>query len=143
MSKWVPSKLYELVTAFLFFLINYFSPIGSVITVTILFVLADLASGLYKSFRLGKGLESKIGWRTVEKTVLALLLVMLAYVIETTFKLTWFPAVNILAGIICCFEFWSILENFSKISDAPFLKFIKKFMETKVEAEFGQKISEK
>ena len=106
-------------------LLAYFAPLYGIFVLMMLFVLADLVSGIVASSRKKIPRSSRRLRKSIEKTVCYLAAVMLAYTAEQALKLDWFIVHRTIAAFICVVEFISILENFAVITERPvFLKII-------------------
>lgn len=102
-------------------------------------IIIDFIVGITVAYKLGEAIQSKKMWRTLEKLLVCLTLVMMcysAYVELGTIKL------YVVAGwAVFGFELWSILESIAKINDSKIFKFLKKVMEVNVERRTGVKIN--
>nr|DAD91508.1 MAG TPA: holin [Myoviridae sp. ctx322] len=105
-----------------------------------IFELVDFITGCWKSSVIAHksrkkfAFESIKAWRTIYKTVLILIGIYLAYILDykvLTMKELYLP--NYFCAFVCGVEFWSFLENAAQISDYPLFRWLRKFMKTKVE----------
>ena len=77
-----------------------------------------------------------MAWRTAQKLGFTIIALCMAFVIDTMIldflemKLT-----KLFAGFVCGVEMWSFLENTCRISDAPLLRYIKRYVKQKVREE--------
>jgi phage-related holin len=77
--------------------------------------------------------ESREAWRTVEKLGFTIIALLMAYIIDT--MMLDFLRLNLtklFAGFVCGVEMWSFLENACRVSDAPLLRYIKRYVRHKV-----------
>lgn len=105
-----------------------------------IFEFVDFITGCWKSYVIAHksrkkfAFESIKAWRTIYKTVLILIGIYLAYMLDyevLTMKELYLP--NYFCAFVCGVEFWSFLENAAQISDYPLFRWLRKFMKTKVE----------
>ena len=113
----------------------YFAPIKPILVITAVALFADFISGLWVAYKRGDGWTSRKAWRTVSKILCAYSIIMLCYGYEQAFQIELFSPARTIAGVICAFEMWSILENFAKVTKHPMFLFIKKMMEDRIEKE--------
>lgn len=115
----------EYATKFALASLTYFTQLTEIFVLMMLFVLADLVSGIVASSRKKIPRSSRRLRKSLEKTLCYLGAVMLAYAAERAFNIDWFIAHRAIAAFICVVEFISILENFAVITERPvFLKII-------------------
>ena len=93
-----------------------------------------LSTGKFKSQEMGRVFISLI------KTYAALLLAQL--VESTIFEGAPIRLVNIVAGAVCFWQVWSILENESSCNDADWAKILQKIMVDKTERHFDIDLSD-
>ena len=95
---------------FLIALLAYFSPMITIFWVVLFIMLADLITGLYKSFKMKDPIISKKLRVSIEKFCFYMLAIIIAFVIGTEFLS--FPYLgNIIAGFVVITESKSIFEN--------------------------------
>lgn len=86
----------------------------------------------------GKGkIESRKGLIIIDKLCVIYLLIIFGYLIDTyiaTMFNLYLP--NIIAGIFCFWNFWSILENESSLKDARWAKIMQSILVDKAERHF-------
>lgn len=103
----------------------YFSPLYEIFVVMMVFVAADLVSGVIASHNRGVPRSSRRLRKSIVKLVCYLSAMMLAFSAEQAFHVEWFVAHRAIGAFICGVEFVSILENFAVITGRPvFLKII-------------------
>ena len=104
----------------------YFTPISEMVIVMLIFLLLDTISGIWASLKKGEKLESHKLRKTVYKIVWYTVAVMLSWMMEKTFFLTWSNLASLVCGFICFVELKSIFENVTSITNEPvFLKILK------------------
>lgn len=107
----------------------------------IVFEIVDFVTGVIKSYVLAKragkhfAFESVKAWRTIYKLVFILLGIMLAEMLDATVCETRLRLANYFTAFCCGVELWSFLENAAAISEHPVFRWLRKFMQTKVEHE--------
>ncbi len=86
----------------------------------------------------GKGkIESRKGLIIIDKLFMIYSLIVFGYLIDTyiaTMFNLYLP--NIIAGIFCFWNFWSILENESSLKDARWAKIMQRILVDKAERHF-------
>ncbi|MEI6901360.1 MAG: phage holin family protein [Bacteroidota bacterium] len=106
--------------------IAYFTPIAEMVIVMLIFLLFDTITGIWASLKKGEKLESHKLRKTVYKIICYTLAVMLSWMMEKTFSLTWSNLANLVCGFICFVELKSIFENITRITNEPvFMKILK------------------
>jgi len=117
-SSWI-AQLFVMIIA-------YFTPIHEIIHVMLVFLVIDTISGIWASLKKKEKFESGKLRKTVYKFLWYTVAVMLAWMMEKTFKLGWANLASITGGFICFVELKSIFENITRITDEPvFLKILK------------------
>jgi phage-related holin len=107
-------------------IIAYFTPIKEMVNVMLIFLLIDLISGIWAAVKEKQQIQSAKLRRSITKFLWYTVAVMVAFMMETTFNLTWTNLANIIAGFICIVELISIFENITRITREPlFLRLIK------------------
>ena len=126
-------------------LISVFSPIYILALCVVVFILIDFVLGVIVSIRIKKeGFSSTRAWHTVWKLLGAIICILLAYKLDE-YVLTFLPVLflpNIVVGIICGADFWSILTNLSILSNHPVFKMIKKYGKSEIKNKTGFDIDE-
>jgi phage-related holin len=106
--------------------IAYFTPIAEMVIVMLIFLLLDTISGIWASLKKGEKLESHKLRKTVYKIIWYTVAVMLSWMMEKTFSLTWSNLASLVCGFICFVELKSIFENVTSITNEPvFMKILK------------------
>lgn len=139
--QWICSHIWHLVSAMTVAIIGYFKPINGIICLMAASIFIDFVVGVWVAYKVGDAIQSRKMWRTLEKLMVCLTVVMMcyaAYVELGSVKL------YIVAGwAVFGFEMWSILESLSKIREGKIFKILKKVMEVNFEKQTGVKIDEK
>lgn len=119
-----------------------FSPVVPMIWCLVGFIGWDFVTGVYASFREARKsgrawyFESREAWRTVEKLGFAIISLCMAFTIDTLLLgFMELHLTNLFAGFICGVEMWSFLENACRISDAPLLRAVRRWVKIKVKEE--------
>ena len=103
----------------------YFSPLYEIFVVMMLFVAADLVSGMIASRNRGIPRSSRRLRKSAAKLVSYLSAMVLAFAAEKAFQVEWFVAHRAIGAFICAVEFLSILENLAVITGHPvFMKLL-------------------
>lgn len=119
-SSWI-AQLFVMIIA-------YFTPIQEIIHVMLIFLAIDTISGIWASLKEKEKFESGKLRKTVFKFLWYTVAVMLAWMMEKTFKLGWANLASITGGFICFVELKSIFENITRITDEPvFMKILRIF----------------
>ncbi len=135
------TSLQSFFTKIAILLIAYFTPVAEMINIMLIFLTVDTISGIWASVKTGHKFESYRLRKTVYKFIWYTVSVMLAWMMEHTFKIEWSNLASITAGFICFVELKSVFENISVITGDPvFLRIIKIFK--KKGSETIQEISE-
>lgn len=81
--------------------------------------------------------ESIKAWRTIYKVVFILVGIVLSEILDAMICENRLRLANIFTAFACGVEFWSFLENAAVISDHPIFRWLRKFMQNKVERELN------
>ena len=111
--------------------IAYFTPITEMVIVMLIFLILDTISGIWASLKKGEKLESHKLRKTVYKIIWYTITVMLSWMMEKTFSLTWSNLASLVCGFICFVELKSIFENVTSITNEPVFMKILKIMKRK------------
>ena len=101
-----------------------FMPIKATLITVMVLTVADLISGIMASRKEGKKITSSGLKRTIIKTTVYELVVMLGFLTEQFMTGDALPIVKILAGFIGLTELKSVLENVERISGMPIIKML-------------------
>ena len=113
----------------------YLQPILIIILCCLIFIALDFIFGYIVSRKYDKKkIESNKLWKSVHKVVEAVVGITCAYILDTTIITSIdLHAVEVVAGIICGTEFWSLLESFSELSPGGPWKILKTVIKKKGE----------
>ena len=121
---------YKIVAA----LMAYFAPIAPLILATMAFCVADFVTGIAAAKKTGVPIESKKMKSKVFEMFFYMVAILLSYIFYVEFKsFIDFPIYKLTAFLILSTEFWSNMENISKITNLPllgkdkFMDYVKKF----------------
>jgi hypothetical protein len=111
-------------------------PIRPIVVLTICFIAADFAVGIITSYRVHRrGFETIKAWRTAFKLSGALTCIVAAYGIEVfIFQSEEKYLARGVAGILCGFDFYSMLANFAMLSSHPAFMIIKRFVKAEIKS---------
>lgn len=138
--KWINAHVYNTICGICAMVIGYLAPIQGIIQIMVLTILLDMIFGCVASFRRGEGIKSRKLWRTTYKIFYAILLVSLMFSIDK--EMEQIQLHKTIAWIITGFEFWSILENITSITNLKVFHLLEHFMVDKVKDKTGVDISE-
>ena len=131
--------LYRYFSGALLSLAALFAPVVPMVWCVAGFILFDFLTGVWaskvESREQGKEwyFESRLAWHTAQKLGFTIIALCMAFVIDT--MILDFLEMNLtklFAGFVCGVEMWSFLENACRISDAPLLRYIKRYVKQKV-----------
>ncbi|MBR5877160.1 MAG: phage holin family protein [Alistipes sp.] len=134
--------LYRYFSGALLSLAALFAPVVPMVWCVAGFILFDFLTGVWaskvESREQGKEwyFESRLAWHTAQKLGFTIIALCMAFVIDT--MILDFLEMNLtklFAGFVCGVEMWSFLENACRISDAPLLRYIKRYVKQKVREE--------
>lgn len=113
-ADWVWKTFCGTVTA----IIGYFLPIKDLVHLVILFFLLDMMFGYWAARRLrGEKFSTKIVWRTTfPRMLISLVLIIMAYLWDTTCHQQWLPTYNLIGWFISGVLIFSIAKNGFKIT---------------------------
>lgn len=118
-------KITNIVSHALVALVAYIAPLGEVFWCMLLFVFADLLTGVYASRINHVATNSRRLRKSVVKLICYIGSMFLAFVAERSFGVE-FGSHKMVGGFICLVEFMSILENMATITGKEiFLNIIK------------------
>ena len=124
--------------------LSFFEPIGVTIVWMLIFILADMATGIYAAYCRG----DKITSHKMQRTVVKFLMYGGAIVLLHGFDvyLVTFASLNLAqigATIICGIELYSVFENCYKATGNIVFKVLTQFTSKKIEQATGEKIDDK
>lgn len=111
-------------TAILVSIAMVFMPIKATLITVMVLTVADLISGIMASRKEGKKITSSGLKRTIIKTTVYELVVMLGFLTEQYMTGDSVPVVKVLAGFIGLTELKSVMENIERISGMPMVKLL-------------------
>ena len=131
MDKFNPKFL----TIFFSSLLSLFAPIMATLIIVFVFMFVDFVVGFIVSIKVHKqGFVTEKAYQTIFKVAGAEICVLLTWLVDTyILTFTTLNIANILAGIICGIELWSILANFAILSNHPVFRIIKKWAKSEIE----------
>jgi hypothetical protein len=91
------------------------------------FVIVDLVTGMWASRREGKPITSDRFGRTVTKTIVYLIAIVVAHVAEL-YALPDVPLVKVVGGLVAGTELLSVYENLTRISGVDFKRRIAEWL---------------
>ena len=117
-----------------------FAPIVPLIWCVVGFICFDFVTGIMASRAEAREqgqewyFESHLAWRTAEKLGFTIIALCMAFCIdELMLDFLSLNLTKLFAGFVCGVEMWSFLENACRVSDAPLLRYIKRYVRHKVE----------
>jgi len=106
-------------------LISYLSPVKEIVHVLLIFIAVDFISGVWASRKRREKIESRRFRKTLTKFLWYTVALILSYIMERTFHLSWSNLSGIVGGFICFIELKSIFENITVITGEPvFMKIL-------------------
>lgn len=111
-------------TAFLMSIALVFMPVKATLITVMVLTVADLISGIMASRKQGRKITSSGLKRTVVKTAVYELVVMLGFLTEQYMTGDSIPVVKVLAGFIGLTELKSVMENIERISGMSIIKML-------------------
>lgn len=126
-------------------IIGFFAPLYALIIWMFMFVIADLITGMWASKKMSILLESCKLRKTVSKTTLYAMTIVLLHAIDTQVLpfVTTLELARIGTSIICAIELYSIFENAYKITKNRVFFILTQFTLKKIEDVSGVDIHEK
>ena len=100
-------------------LISYFAPVKDIVLVLLIFILVDFLSGVWAARKRGEKIRSGGFRKTLTKFLWYTIALILSFMMEKTFNLSWSNLSAIIGGFICFIELKSIFENITVITGEP------------------------
>lgn len=140
-AEWVWKTIVGSCTAIL----GYFLPIKDLVHLVILFFVLDMVFGYWAARKLrGEKFSTRIVWRTTfPRMLISLVLVIMAYLWDTTCNQVYLPTYNIIGWFISGILIYSIAKNGYKITKWEAFPLIGNLFQKKIEDHTGVDISEK
>jgi phage-related holin len=123
-------------------LLTFLEPVGVLVLWLFIFVFVDLATGIIASLKEGKYMTSSGLRKTAEKFFYYFLSIFLVEGMDK-YMIGWGEMTKIFSCLLCGVEFYSILENFYRITGHRSFKILTQFTIKKIEEHTGVKIDEK
>lgn len=134
-AEWAWKTLFGTFTA----IIGYFLPIKDLVHMVILFFVIDMLFGYWAARKLrGEKFSTKIVWRTTfPRMLISVILILLAFLWDTTCKQMYLPTYNIIGWFIAGILLFSIGKNAFKITNWEGFKLLSILFKKKVKDETG------
>lgn len=123
-------------------IIGYFFPIKDIVHLVILFFVIDMIFGYLAAKKLrGERFSTTIVWKTTfPRMLISLVLILMAFLWDTTFNQKYIPTYNIIGWFISGILIFSIAKNGYKITKWKAFLNIEGIFEKKIEDETGVKL---
>jgi len=123
-------------------ILGYFLPIRDLVHLVILFFILDMLFGYWAARRLrGEKFSTKIVWKTTfPRMLISLILILMAYLWDTTFHQVYLPTYNIIGWFIAGILLFSIAKNGFKITGWQGFAGIENLFRKKIEDETGAQL---
>lgn len=103
-------------------LASVFAPVQSILIVTFIMILADLATGIYAAKKRGEQIQSSAIRRTVSKIFVYEIAIALGFLAQHYLMGDVIPVSNMIASVVGMVELKSVLENLNSLSGQDLLK---------------------
>jgi len=107
------------------------APIVPSLIVTGVFIIADLATGIWASKKAGRKITSRRLRDTIDKAFVYNVSIILAFLIEKYMMKDAFPILRVVLGLISLAEFKSVSENLHEITGIDLYKKAVKYLKKK------------
>lgn len=131
-------------------IVGIFAPIASLVCCAITFVAVDFLTGVvasrHRAARLGEvwSFESHRAWDTVRKTVVIVVGIALAWLIDSLIlNFAQLRLSNLFTGFVCGVEMWSFLENGAEVCNYPPFRWLRRFMQKQLSDTLREQIPSK
>ena len=131
--------IWEILCGMLGTIIGYFLPIKDLVHLVILFFILDMVFGYWAARRLrGEKFSTKIVWNTTfPRMLISLVLIISAYLWDTTCKQNWLPTYNLIGWFISGMLIFSIAKNGFKITQWQGFYNLEGLFKKKIKDELG------
>lgn len=102
------------------------SPIKPLIVVSLIMIIFDFMTGVWKNVKKGEEFQSSKMSNTISKTVLYNIAIISAFLLEI-YIIPFLPVSKIVAGFLVTTEFQSLIENIGEITGIDIWGNIKKY----------------
>lgn len=120
---------------------GFFQPVGVLILWLFIFVLVDLVTGIWASLVEGRFMTSEGLRKTITKLFFYFLTITLAEGLDK-YMVCWGGLAKMISAILCGIEFYSVLENFYRITGHRSFKILTQFTIKKIQEKTGVDIEE-
>ena len=138
---WLVGHSNHFIAGLLISLLGYLAPVQDVVLVMALVVFFDMVTGIWASFKEGRGIKSRRLTKTGVKIFLYAMIVYLLFCVDK--EMGMFELHKAVAWLIVGFELWSILENAARITDHRIFRILRRYMEDRVKETTGMDLNEK
>lgn len=137
--------LYKFISGLAAAVVGLFAPVAPVILCTMGFILIDFLSGVAADRAAARKegrawyFESAKAWRTIRKAALVVVLLSLAWLLDSwVLDFLDLKLARLLAGFTCGVELWSFLENAAQLSGSPLFQWLRRFVHRRLEEASGE-----
>lgn len=137
--------LYKFISGLAAAVVGLFAPVAPVILCAMGFILIDFLSGVAADRAAARKegrawyFESAKAWRTIRKAALVVVLLSLAWLLDScVLDFLDLKLARLLAGFTCGVELWSFLENAAQLSDSPLFQRLRRFVHRRLEEASGE-----
>lgn len=135
----VMEALYRYFNGCLTALAALFAPLSPLVWSVVAFIGVDFLTGIFASRADARHrgeewyFESRMAWRTAEKLGFTIVALAMAYLIdELMLDFMHLNLTKLFAGFVCGVELWSFVENACRISDAPLLRYVRRYVRQRI-----------
>ncbi len=121
----------ELASTYILIALSVLAPITEAMITCGVLIVSDLIMGLIAAYKNNEKIESKKLKNTVVKMLVYQLLIISAFIAEK-YMAPFIPLTKITLSFIAIVEFSSLAENFQKITGLPFIKYIRRLIDDKL-----------
>lgn len=137
--KQITSNCYNVLFGVLMSVAGYFLPIKNIVHVVLFFFMIDVLFGFWAARKLrGERFSVKIIWNhTIPRMVLSIILILIAFIWDTTFNQGFISTYNLFGWFISGVLIYSIAENGYLITSWGVFNKIKGSFSDKIKSETG------